>query len=177
MCAGVGSGGRSRKVPKGWFPKVSEGSGGFWRVPARVGVGSGGRVRKVPEGSDEFRRVLGEFRRQGSEGSGEFRCGLLPCNLDRSSRVIVLITGITLSTWAKLMRKRRPCSQRWHKHTDVYATAVGDTAKAYFLNLFLGLYYMIIYSKNDSYFQLVWKQHPAMLFWVLHHFCSFFTIW
>ena len=46
-----------RKVPKGWFRKVSEGSGGFWIVPARVGVGSGGRVRKVPEGS-EFRRVL-----------------------------------------------------------------------------------------------------------------------
>ena len=83
MYAGVGSGGRFRKVLKGWFRKVSEGSGGFWRVPARVGVGSGHRVRKVPEGSEEFRRVFGEFRRQGSEGSGEFRCGLLPCNLDR----------------------------------------------------------------------------------------------
>ena len=53
MYAGVGSGGRFRKVPKGWFRKVSEGSGGFWRVPARVGV-----IR---------------FRRQGSEGSGGFR--------------------------------------------------------------------------------------------------------
>ena len=30
------------------------------------------------------------------------------------------------------MRKRRPCGQRWHKHKDVYATAVGDTAKAYY---------------------------------------------
>ena len=50
MYAGVGSG--------GCFRKLSEGSGGFWRVPARVGVGSGGRVRKVPEGSEEFRRVL-----------------------------------------------------------------------------------------------------------------------
>ena len=57
-CAGVGSGGRFRKVPKGWFRKVLEGSGGFRRVPARVGVGSRGRVRKVPEGSEEFRRVL-----------------------------------------------------------------------------------------------------------------------
>ena len=83
--AGVGSGGGFRKVPKGWFRKVSEGSGGFRRVPARVGVGSG---------------------RQGSEGSGEFRCGLLHCNHDRSSHVIVLITGITLYTWAKLLRKK-----------------------------------------------------------------------
>ena len=49
MYDGVGSGGRFRKVPKGWFRKVSEGSGGFRRVPALVGVGSGGRVRKVPE--------------------------------------------------------------------------------------------------------------------------------
>ena len=56
-------------------------------------VGSG-RSRKVPEGSAECR-----FRRQGLEGFGEFRCGLLPCNLDRSSHVIVLIAGITLSTW------------------------------------------------------------------------------
>ena len=43
----VGSG-RFRKVPKGWFRKVWEGSGGFWRVPARVGVGSGGSLRRVP---------------------------------------------------------------------------------------------------------------------------------
>ena len=57
MYAGVGSrGNRFRKVPKGWFRKVLEGSGG--RVPAGVGVGSGGRVRKVREGSEEFRRVL-----------------------------------------------------------------------------------------------------------------------
>ena len=39
--AGVGSGGRFRKVPKGWFRVF----GGFRRVPARVGVGSGGRVQ------------------------------------------------------------------------------------------------------------------------------------
>ena len=37
------------------------------------------------------------FRRQGSEGSGEFRCGLLPCNIDRSSHVIALIAGITVN--------------------------------------------------------------------------------
>ena len=60
--AGVGSGGGFRKVPKGWFRKVLEGSrgvfvwvpeaaGGFRRVPARAGVGSGGRVHKVPESS------------------------------------------------------------------------------------------------------------------------------
>ena len=59
MYIGVGSGGRFRKVRTGWFRKVSEGSGGFWRVPARVGVGSGGRVRTVPESSEEFRRVFG----------------------------------------------------------------------------------------------------------------------
>ena len=67
MYAGVASGGGFRKVLKGWFRKVLEGSGGFRRVLARVGVG---------------------FRRQGSEGSGEFRCGFLHCNLDRSSHVM-----------------------------------------------------------------------------------------
>ena len=56
--AGVGSGGGFRKVPKGWFREVLEGSRGFRRVPARVCVGSRGRVRKVPEGSEEFRSVL-----------------------------------------------------------------------------------------------------------------------
>ena len=54
---------RFRKVPKGWFRKVSEGSGGF-----------------------------------------RGRCGLLPCNFDRSSHAIVLVTGITLSTWEKPLR-------------------------------------------------------------------------
>ena len=43
MYAGVGSGGRFRKVP--------EGSGRFRKVGS-------GRSRKVPEGSGEFRRVL-----------------------------------------------------------------------------------------------------------------------
>ena len=38
MYAGVGSGGRFRKVPEGSERLVPEGSGGFWRVPARVGV-------------------------------------------------------------------------------------------------------------------------------------------
>ena len=61
--AGAGSGGRFRKVPKGWFRKVLEGSGGFWRVPAHVGVGSGGRVRKVPKSSGT---CWCRFRRQGS---------------------------------------------------------------------------------------------------------------
>ena len=78
MRAGLGSGGRFRKVPESsgacWCRfrrQVPEGFGGFRIVPARVGVGS---------------------RRQGSECSGEFRCGLLPCNFDSSSHVIVLIT-------------------------------------------------------------------------------------
>ena len=53
-------------------------------------VGSGDKFHKV-------RKVPSRFRRQGLEGSGKFRCGLLPCNLDMSSHVIVLLTGITLS--------------------------------------------------------------------------------
>ena len=77
--AGVGSGGRFRKVPQGWFRKVLEGSGGpessgacwcrfqrqgsessggFRRVPARVGVGSGGRVQRGSEGSLGSNTVL-----------------------------------------------------------------------------------------------------------------------
>ena len=106
MCAGVGSGGK--------FRKVAEGCGVCWRkfrrqVPEGSGVCCCG-FRKVMEGSGEFRRGLvqeascgGKFRRQvgplvyrfrrhSSEGSGEFQCGLLPGNLDRSSHVIVLIT-------------------------------------------------------------------------------------
>ena len=79
------------------YAKVLEvGSGRFRKVGS-------GRSPKVPAGSGECR-----FRRQGLEGSGEFRCGLLPCNLDRSSHVIVLITGITLSTSEKLLRKMAP---------------------------------------------------------------------
>ena len=53
-----------------------------------AGVGSGGRVRKVPES------------------------GLLRCNLDRSSHVIALITGIILSTWAKPLRKKTPMQSK-----------------------------------------------------------------
>ena len=64
-----------------------------------AGVGYGGGFRKVPESSGVC---------WGSEASEEFRCGLWPCNLDRSSHVIVLITGITLSTWAKPLRKKAP---------------------------------------------------------------------
>ena len=102
-CAGVGSGGKFHKVP--------ESSGVKW-----CRLGFGGRFRKVPkgwlrkvsEGSERFRRVYSGFRRQGLEGSGEFRCGLLPCNLDRSSHVIVLIAGTTLSTWEKPLRKTAP---------------------------------------------------------------------
>ena len=108
LCAGVGSRGKFRKVPEGsgvcW---CGEGCGGFRRVPVRAGVGSGGKLRRqvpeassggkfwrqVPECSREFGCVLVyKFRRQSSEGSGEFRCGLLPGNLDRSSHVIALNT-------------------------------------------------------------------------------------
>ena len=53
MCAGVGSGGKFRKVS------------------ACAGVGSGGRFRKVPDSSDAC------WCRFGREGSGEFRRVLL----------------------------------------------------------------------------------------------------
>ena len=92
MCAGVGSGGRFRRVP------VCAG------VPVCAIVGSGGSFRKVLESSGvcycRFRRQVPESsgvrwcrcRRQGSEGSRELRCGLLFCNLVRGSHVIVLNT-------------------------------------------------------------------------------------
>ena len=65
-----------------------------------AGVGSGDRFRKVPEGS--------RCRSSVSQGSGEFRCGLLLCNLDRSSHVIVFehLLVMTLSTWAKPLRNK-----------------------------------------------------------------------
>ena len=91
MYAGVGCGVRFRKVPKGSSWKVPEGSGEFRRV-----------LVEVPEaGFGRFGACWCGFGRQGSEGCGEFRGGLLPCNFDRSSHVIILITGTTLSTWAK----------------------------------------------------------------------------
>ena len=78
MCAGVGSGGRFRKVPEAsgvcWcrFRKqVPEGSGGFRCV---VGVGSGSRVRKVSEGCGV---CWCRFWRQVPEGSAGFRCVLV----------------------------------------------------------------------------------------------------
>ena len=48
--------------------------------------------------------------------------------------MIVLITGITLSTW------------------DVYATAVGDTTKAYFLFLFFPT--LAMFFESDKYAML-----------------------
>ena len=52
-CAGVGSGGGFRKVPKRWFRKVLEGSGGFRRV--LVSGACWRRFRR--QGSEGFRRV------------------------------------------------------------------------------------------------------------------------
>ena len=109
-----------RQVPEGsgeFAKQVPDGSGRFRRVPVYSGVGSGGRFRKVLEGFGKFQRVpvcagVGRWVpegsessgvcwcrlwREGSESSGGFRCGLLPCNLDRSGRVIALITGITVN--------------------------------------------------------------------------------
>ena len=69
-CAGVGSGGRFRKVPEGSGAgrKVLEGSGMCWCRFRRQGVYSSGRFGKVPcagVGSrGKFRNVL-EFRRAG----------------------------------------------------------------------------------------------------------------
>ena len=69
----------------------------FRRVPVCAGVGSGSRLRKVPGRFPEGSGVWGKFRRvpessSGSEGSGEFWCGLLSCDFDRSRHVIVLRT-------------------------------------------------------------------------------------
>ena len=113
MCAGVDSGGNFRKIPEGssvgWCSfrrQLPERSGRFRRqLPEYSGgchVASRGNFRNVPEGSSvcwcRFRRQLpegsGGFRRvlEGSnvsEGSGKFRCGFLPCNLDRNNYVIV----------------------------------------------------------------------------------------
>ena len=94
VCAGVGPGGRFRKVVYG-------GAGGsgrfrlgeFRHVLVYVAEASSGRFWRVPESSGvrwcRYRRQGSE----GSEGSEEFRCGLLLCNLDRSSHVIVLNTS------------------------------------------------------------------------------------
>ena len=110
MCAGIGSGGRFRKVPESsgvcwWFRRVpvcaGVGSGGrsgrFRRVPVRAIVGSGVSLVCATVGSGgRFRRVpvvrWCRYWRQGSEGSGELRCGSLLCNLVRDSHVIVLNT-------------------------------------------------------------------------------------
>ena len=101
-----------------FFPQQRKLMGSSAQISSGVcRCGSRGRFRKVPESSGvcwcRFRRRVPEgsgvkwcrFRRQGSEGSGVFRCGLLACNLDRSSHII---TGITLSTQAKLLRKKAP---------------------------------------------------------------------
>ena len=91
LCAGVGSGGR------------------FRRVLACAGVGSGGNFHQVPEGSGmcrcRFRRQLPGLR--GFHSLGRFRSGLLPSNLDRNSHVIVFehLLVIILSTWAKPVRR------------------------------------------------------------------------
>ena len=88
-----------------------------------AGVGSGGKFRR-------FRRVLvcagGEF-----QGFGRFRRGLLPCNLDRNSHVIVFDHLLVIKCphgQNHCGTRMRPCSQTWHK-----ATAVGDTTKANYL--------------------------------------------
>ena len=89
MYAGVGSGGRFRKVPEGSERLVPEGLGRFRRVLESSGA-CWCRFRREPPKSSGA--CWCRFWRHGSEGCGEFRCGLLPWNLDRSSRVIVLNT-------------------------------------------------------------------------------------
>ena len=105
MCAGVGSGGKFRRGPA----CVGVGSGRrFRKVPVCAGVGSGGNFRKVPEVPACAGVASGGNFCKVPEGSGEFqcfgkcRCGLLPCNLDRSSYVSYVIVFellvMTLST-------------------------------------------------------------------------------
>ena len=110
MYVGVGSGGRFRKVPKGWFWKVSEGSGGFWRVPACFGVGSEtgfGRFRKVPV----WFVALQPWEEQ-------------PCDCFDHKDNIVHMGKTTAQKGAHVVKYGI-------RHKDVYATAVGDTTKAY----------------------------------------------
>ena len=84
--AGVGSGGRLRKVPESsgvkWCRFGKQVPGRFRRVPVYAGVGSGGGFRKVPklEGSGGLRRFLARVGvgsrgrvRKVPEGSEEFR--------------------------------------------------------------------------------------------------------
>ena len=89
MCAGVG---RFRKLLESsgvLGSGVPERSGELWCVLVYVAEASSGRFWRVPESSGVR---WCRYRRQGSEGSGELRCGLLPCNLVRGSHVIVLDT-------------------------------------------------------------------------------------
>ena len=111
------------------------GSGGrFWKVPESSGVCWCSFRRQVPEaGSGEFRCVLSAVQvpEEGSEGYGEFRCGLLPCILDRSSHVIVLNTF----WWWHCPHGQNHCEKNGahvvERGIRVH-TAVGDTTKAYF---------------------------------------------
>ena len=112
-----------------YVPKAS--SGRFWRVPVYAG-----RFRKV--GSGRSRKVLdssGEFRRVGVGSGGRVRkvpetgvvCCLATLTGAAISHVIVLITGITLSNIVYMGKT----TAQTGVHVVVYATAVGDTTKAY----------------------------------------------
>ena len=108
VCAGVGSGGRFRKVPEGssvcWCSfrrQLPEGSGGFRRVPV---------FRKVQESS-----------------------GVVSCLATLTGAAMWLF--LNPFWWWHCPHgqnhcgtRMRPCSQTWQK-----ATAVGDTTKAYFV--------------------------------------------
>ena len=84
--------------------------------------------------------------------------------------MIVLITGITLSTWAKPLRKTiaqkdanvvKDCA----RHKAVYATAVGDITKAYsFIFSFFIYLLMNLNSANVS--------SCVSIYLYIHTFCS-----
>ena len=158
----VCAGGKFRKVPQSsaiewrrFRRQVPDGSGRFWGVPVYAGVGSGGRFPKVLEGSGKFRRVpvCAGVGRRVSEGSrpessvcvgvgsggfgrsGEFRCGLLPCKLDRSSHVIALITGITINIvhmGKTIARKGAHVVKDGKRHKDVMLLLLGIPPKFIF---------------------------------------------
>ena len=126
MCAVVDSG-RLWRVPEssgaGWCRfrrQVAEGSSGGKSVRWRIG--SGGRVRKVRESS-----------------------GVICCLATLTGAAMYCFEHLlvmTLSTWATQLRKRDAAHVVKHGIRiyicvyiyiyDVYAIAVGDTAKAYF---------------------------------------------
>ena len=126
--AGAGSGGKFRKVPESsgvcWCRfrrRVPEGSGGFWRVPARVGLGSGKtsgvRWCTFEAGFRRFWRVpVWCFALQPWQ-EWPYNC------FDYGGNIVHM--GKTIA------QKSANIVKYGIRHKDIYAIAVGDITKAY----------------------------------------------